>query len=429
MKKLFYALILALVYPLVATAQVTPDLPYWRPYDKRGINKFEAGKVDTIGYEGLKVRVGGSFTQQYQNLSHENAAAPKVVSGVNQNQLKEIGAGFNLAQANLNLDVTLADGVNLSLIAYLSSRHHNETWVKGGFIQADKLPFMKSPALDKLMEFTTIRVGHMEINYGDAHLRRTDGGHALYNPFVGNLIMDAFTTEIGAEVYFQKNGALAMVAASGGEIQGGIINPKDREPSFYGKVGYDKQFTDLVRVRVTGSVYTTNSSARNTLYGGDRTGSRYYLVLENTAATPAAQFTSGRLNPGQTDNITAMVLNPFVKVGGFELFGNFEQSKGKASTETSDRTFKQMSVDGVYRFGADENFHIGARYNTVNGRLAGMSNDVEISRIQIGAGWFATKNVLTKLEYVQQEYKDFPNTDIRHKGKFNGLMIEGVIGF
>jgi hypothetical protein len=279
------------------------------------------------------------------------------------------------------------------------------------------------------MEFTTIRVGHMEINYGDAHLRRTDGGHALYNPFVGNLIMDAFTTEIGAEVYFQKNGALAMVAASGGEIQGGIINPKDREPSFYGKVGYDKQFTDLVRVRVTGSVYTTNSSARNTLYGGDRTGSRYYLVLENTAATPAAQFTSGRLNPGQTDNITAMVLNPFVKVGGFELFGNFEQSKGKASTETSDRTFKQMSVDGVYRFGADENFHIGARYNTVNGRLAGMSNDVEISRIQIGAGWFATKNVLTKLEYVQQEYKDFPNTDIRHKGKFNGLMIEGVIGF
>ena len=44
----------------------------------------------------------------------------------------------------------------------------------------------------------------MEINYGDAHFRRSDNGNAIYNPFVGNYIMDAFTTEIGGEVVPQS---------------------------------------------------------------------------------------------------------------------------------------------------------------------------------------------------------------------------------
>lgn len=429
MNTIIRALIVALLLPLAGFAQKASDVQFWRPYDKRGINVFETGKADTVKYDGLVVRVGGNFTKQFQSLDHETGATARVVNGVNQNELIKIGNGFNLATANLNFDVALEDGVHLNLIAYLSSRHHNETWVKGGYIQADKLTFLGVEALDKLMENMTIKVGHMEINYGDAHFRRSDNGNAMYNPLVGNLIMDAFTTETAAEIYFQKNGILAMVAASGGEIQGGIIRPDDRKPNFYGKLGYDKQVNDNVRVRVTGSVYTTKSSARNTLYGGDRAGSRYYLVLENTAATPAAQFTSGRFNPGQTDNITSMVLNPFVKFGGLEIFGNFEQSKGKAANEVDDRTFNQVAVEGLYRFGANENFYIGGRYNTIKGRPAGYTEDIQIDRIQIGAGWFATKNVLTKIEYVNQEYKDFLPTDIKHKGKFNGLMIEGVVAF
>ena len=429
MKSLISALIIALVLPIAASAQLTQDIPFWRPYDKRGISQFETSKADTVAYNGLVVRVGGSFTQQFQGLSHENGAAPNVVNGVNQNELIEIGNGFNLATANLVFDVTLADGVRLNLIAYLSSRHHPETWVKGGYVQVDKIPFLENEALDKLMEIMTIKVGHMEVNYGDSHFRRSDNGNAMYNPFVGNLIMDAFATEIGAEVYFQKNGILGMVAVSGGEIQGGVTRPDDREPVFYGKLGYDKQLNDQVRLRLTGSVYTTPGSARNTLWAGDRAGSRYYLVMEKVGSSTSGNFTSGRLATNQTDNVTAMVLNPFIKFGGFELFGNFEQSKGKTITETEDRTFSQMAVDGVYRFGANENFFVGARYNTVKGRLSGYSEDITIDRIQIGAGWFATKNILTKIEYVNQEYKDFRTSDIRHNGKFNGLMIEGSIAF
>jgi hypothetical protein len=48
------------------------------------------------------------------------------------------------------------------------------------------------PPLETLMKYVALKVGHFEINYGDAHFRRTDNGNAMYNPFVGNLIMDAF---------------------------------------------------------------------------------------------------------------------------------------------------------------------------------------------------------------------------------------------
>ena len=54
-----------------------------------------------------------------------------------------------------------------------------------------------------------------------------------------------------------------------------------RGPSFIGKLGFDRQCERNLRVRLTGSMYRNEKSLSNTLYGGDRAGSRYYYVLEN----------------------------------------------------------------------------------------------------------------------------------------------------
>lgn len=431
MKKVLFSAIAVIGLVFSGMAQgLQRDMQFWRPYDQRGLNVFETGKEDTVAYEGMRVRIGGHFAQQWQNLSHSNTAAPNVnANGVNLNQLIDIGAGTNLATANLNIDVALADGLRLNLITYLSSRHHPEAWVKGGYIQVDKLGFLNLGNTDWFDKYLTVRIGHMEINYGDAHHRRSDNGNAMWNPFVGNYIMDAFTTEVGGEVFFQSNGWLAMAAVTGGEIQGGVTNPANRKPNFIGKFGYDNYLTDDLRVRLTGSIYTTSSSQRNTLWGGDRAGSRYYLVMENTLATTAAQFTSGRFNPNQTNNITAWVINPFVKFHGLEFFGNFEQSKGAARGEANDRTWTQIGTDLVYRFGTREKFYVAGRYNKVEGALFGSGLDVSIDRVQVGGGWFVTKNLLAKLEYVNQNYTGFAANDIRNGGKFNGLMIEAVVGF
>ena len=414
---------------------------YWRPYDQRGINVFETSKqADSIAFEGARVRLGAGFTQQYQNLRHQNKGA---INNETTNKLYPLTPGFMTSQANLMLDIQLAEGIRLNVTTYLSSRHHNEAWVKGGYIQFDKLPF-KGEFWDELMQYATIKVGHMEINYGDAHFRRPDGGQTLYSPFMEGNIMDAFATEIGGEVYLQKNGLFGMVGVTNGMIKGNVDStyktPQDenikRAPSLYLKGGIDKSIGEVIRVRVSGSFYHNSSSAASglTLYGGDRTGSNYQNVVEKAAygaALPASTGIafSGRFNPGFTKKVDAVMLNGFLKIKGLELFGTLERAEGRNKTEIKNRKANQLAGDVIYRFGKNENLFVGGRYNTVKAKLAGMADDVKVNRIAGAAGWFLTKNVLLKAELVQQKYMDFPVTDFRSSGKFNGYVIEAIVGF
>ncbi len=268
-----------------------------RPADQRGINVFETPKSDDVPFTGFKLGFGAAFTQQFQGLTHKNTAAPKLQNNVDQNKLIGIGNGFNNADANLFLNAQLADGIRVARTTYASARHHQETWVKDGYFLIDKSP-IDNPLLNKVMEYTTLRVGHFEVNYGDQHFRRSDNGQTMYNPFVGNLILDAFTTEIGGEVYLRKGPWLAMGGVTGGEIHGDVIQPGKRSPAYEAKLGFDKQITPLVRVRLTGSLFSQRSSENNTFYGGDRGGSPYFAVMENTQSSYTSNAWSGTLNPG-----------------------------------------------------------------------------------------------------------------------------------
>jgi hypothetical protein len=274
-----------------------------------------------------------------------------------------------------------------------------------------------------------LKVGHYEINYGDAHFRRSDNGNAMYNPFIGNLILDAFTTEVGGEAILRHKSIIGVFGVTGGEIRGTVTSPQQRSASIIGKLGFDSQIRPDLRVRLTGSMYTTNNSASNTLYSGDRAGSRYYYVLENTAATETAQATSGTINPGFRNEVTAFQINPFVKWGGLELFGVIERAEGRASTEPVTRAVRQYALDTVYRVGPNDELYVAARYDRVEGQAAGVATDVGSSKWQIGAGMFLTPMILAKLEYVTQEFTGYPANNIRHGGKFNGIMLEGVVGF
>src|SRR5690606_14478131 len=96
---------------------------------------------------------------------------------------------------------------------------------------------------------------------------------------------------------------------------------------------------------------------------------------------------------------------------GLEFFGVIETSSGKAATEPDSRTFNQYAGELLYRFGSGENFYLGGRYNLVSGDTAA-DEEVEISRLNIGGGWFMTKNILTKVEYVTQTYDGFSSSNV-----------------
>jgi hypothetical protein len=418
--------------PTAISTVPTIEIQHLRPVDQRGVNVFETPKHDSVPYTGFKLGWGAAFTQQFQRLDHSNSAVPVTKQNAtgqdyNANELMGIGSGFNNAVANLYLNAQLAPGIRVAMTTYLSARHHQETWVKDGYLLIDQSP-IKVALLENVMKYVTVKAGHFEINYGDAHFRRTDNGNAMYNPLVGNYIMDAFTTQIGGEVYVRTGPWMVMGGVTGGEVRGQVTAPEKRSLAYLGKAGFDQQVTDDLRVRLTGSMFSQARSANNTLYTGDRAGSRYYMVMENTTATEKDQAWSGAIQPGFRSETHAFVVNPFLKYRDVEFFGNFEQAKGRAATEPANRKWTQNSYELTYRLFNDRAY-VAGRYNTASGALLGFANDVSVDRSQFGGGWFLTPNILLKGEYVTQKYHDFPTTDIRSGGKFNGLMVEGVIAF
>lgn len=419
---------LLLIASVVVHAQQT-KLQFFRPNDKTGLNVFESTKADTVAFDGFKVRLGGDFAMQFQGLNQSNAAG----------NLVELGTDFNLPSANLNLDAQLLYGVRMHLKMYLSSRQHNEAWIKGGHIQVDNLDFVKPGFLEGLMKYTSITIGLDEFNYGDAHFRRTDNARAIFNPFVGNYIMDAFSTEAFGEVTVQNNGLLAVIGFTNGKLNQNVTvkDNSDNKPSFYGKLGYDKQLSEDLRVRLTGSWYINNGTTTGTyLYGGDRGGARYYNVLytvpDEEGNTEGGNF-DGRYNP-RFKKLTSLQVNPFIKFRGFEFFGILERANGnnEFTQPQADKEgeFTQLAGELLYRFGENERFYIGGRYNTVVGKQKeSATEDIKIDRLNLGGGWFLSNNVLTKLEYVKQNYNGNAWTGRFAGAEFSGLVLEAVISF
>ena len=408
MNKIFSLTLIGLVFSLATQAQ------------------FEEAKINAAGFEKIQVRVGADFAMQYQVLNHYADSA-----------LIPLGRGFNLPTANLVTEAVLAPGIKVNLITYLSARHHNEAWVKGGYLLIDALPFLKSEVADHIMEKLTIKVGDMEINYGDAHFRRSDNGNVIHNPFVGNTIIDPFTTQFAAEFLFRSSGLLLMGAVSNGTLNPSLTGysassgytayDTHKELAWYGKAGYDKQIIEDLRLRLTLSGYHSTKNHFGSLYNGDRTGSRYYLVMNRVTNNAAdvditKNHLSGNWGPGLTNKDNSLMVNLFTKYKGLEFFGTYEKFKGTLLSG-ADSEFSQYAAELIYRMGSSEQFFGGARYNKAWNGL-----DQSVSRFQAVAGWFMTESIVLKLEYVNQDYNEFISKYGAEAG-FKGVMFEAAISF
>jgi hypothetical protein len=437
-------------FSLSASAQ-EQEMQYFRPDSKNGLNVFETTKNDSTPFTKMKVQVGGNFEMAFQGLRDQNSAVPLTEAPYkgNVNSLIPLINGFDLPMANLNIDAQLADGIRVDLTVYLASRHHEDTWVKGGYVQFDKLLFLHSNFINNIMKSVTIKAGQFDLDYGDQHFQRSDGGNTIYNPFIENYIMDEFATETGTEIYYHnKCGFFVMGGMTNGELDPTVIaatkidsathQPNNYDPAFHGKIGYDKQLSSDFRLRITASGYTDQSASGNTLFGGDRTGSHYFDVMSNqniangTTLSDANDYNpfSGRYNPGFTEQVQTFMGNLFLKYKGLQFFGTYEMAQGRTITEVTDRKATQYAADLVYRFPAHkENFWVGVRYNSVTATMFGDPNSVTIQREAASAGWFITKNIMMKAEYVNQIYLNYASTNILNGGRFDGYMLEASIGF
>ena len=428
--------------------------------DKTGLNQFDV-KKDSVEFKGLSIDLGGAFNMDYQTINSFNDqpstfALPSKITGY---RLMNNENNFTLPAADMTIGAQLFDGVRVNLDIYLASRHHNETYARGGYLQIDKLDFIKKDFLAGIMKYATIKIGQMENNFGDAHFRSSDNGSTLRNAFVGNNIMNAFTTEMGMEIYYNRSGLVSMLGVTNGNLNQGIkevvytAGPDANtvvSPTILAKLGYDKQIDQDLRVRLTGSLYHNANLGNSNLYSSSRSGFGFWGVLNNNAyknngVDVAANYNStstpeGTFNPGFKNWATSIMFNPFVKFKGLEFFGTVELASGGDKAGFDDkRTANQYAADLVYRFGKSEQFYIAAKYNTVSGKLSNAdANEVTVDRVESSIGWFMTKNILAKLDYVSQNYKDYTqfvannptgNANNFYGGNFKGLVFEATISF
>ena len=368
--------------------------------------QFEKAKSDASEFENLKIKVGADFALQLQMLEHE---APV--------ELIDLKKNFNLPTANLNITADLAPGIHLYINNYMSSRHHNEAWVEGGYLIIDNMPFL--PATDNIMKYLTIKAGVMMPDYGDAHYFRSNNAAVLNNPFVGSWVMDAYTTNPGIEVMYRNNGILALIGTNNGRMNYGRGNDLGEDLVFNWKLGYDKNISEDLRLRATVSGYHVGEGHSGSyLWGGDRAGARYYNVMQLATVT-TDNYNSGRWGPGSGQNkMNSYMANLFVQFHGLELFGIYENMNGKKGE--TDQEFTQTAVQAIYRLGS---FYLGTRFNNVSN-----NNGSKVNRTNFGGGWNMTNNILVKLDYVTQKY-DGPAHGSIDGGKFNGLVLEAAISF
>lgn len=465
MKKTILLLVAAIGLGSIANAQTSfGHMQNQISRNKTGINVFDV-KKDTLEFKGLSVDLGGAFNMDYQAINSfndqpETFALPSKIVGY---KLMNLENNFNLPAADMTIAAQLFDGVRVNLDIYLASRHHNETYARGGYLQIDKLDFIKKDFLAGIMKYSTIKIGQMENNYGDAHFRSSDNGSTLRNAFVGNNIMHAFTTDLGMEVYYNRSGFVSMLGVTNGNLNQGVQevvyptaspatpNPNTVvSPTILAKLGFDKQINNDLRIRLTGSYYHSANLGNSNLYSSSRSGFGFAGVLNNNAytnngvavpanynktSTPEATF-----NPGFKNWATSIMVNPFIKFYGLEFFGTVELASGgdKAGVDAK-RTANQYASELVYRFGKTEQFYIAGKYNTVSGKLSNAdAKAVTVNRVESSVGWFMTKNILAKLDYVSQNYKNYTqfagniptgNANNFYGGNFKGFVFEAVITF
>ncbi len=418
-KTILSALAAALVAAAPLGAQQQPEQPKFNSFAQ-----FEQPKLNPFAWNGLKVHFHASFAQTFQDLHDYNTAVPNVQNGVDQTLLGNIGAGFDLAMANAHVVADVAPGTRVVVNAYLASRHHNDTWIKDGYLLVDASP-INNDILQMLMSVVTLKVGHFEPNFGDAHFRRSDNADVMANPFIENLILDAHTMEIGGEADLRLGSLLGVVGVTTGENKGDVTNPQNRGYSVLGKVGFDHRFNDDLRVRLTGSTYQNGKDAGSTLFTGDRAGSAFWGVMDTKAGT---EFRNGRMNPNFTRVVRAYELDPFVQYRDLDLYGVIEQAHGRTASETQNRTVTQYDIDGVYHL-AGGRAYVAGRYNRVRGEFLTLGSNQTVKRAAIAAGWYMNPHVLLKGEYVKQTYEGFPVDNILNGGKFDGLVIQGAVSF
>ncbi|MDD4506136.1 MAG: hypothetical protein PHE60_07185 [Sulfurospirillaceae bacterium] len=414
MKKIAIVLLSTVVCGTLASAKI--------------VQTFEPAK-DTSVFTAPTIGWNADLTFNYQGLDQNYDLFGKTGEVTLQ-------PGLSLPTANFDVNAKVMSGFNVKLETMFSSHHHNETYVKGGYATIDNLDFIVPGFASDFMQNATIKVGVDDINFGDDQFRRTDNADVMRNPFIHNMGVEAYMQAPHIEVLYRlPANTFVMVGITNGQVNPDDVTAVDRNstsgssnrPGLYGKIGFDSQINDDLRVRLTESVYTVHGTNKgSSLYSGDKAGTPSRKIFDDGTDTDFGALWNAL--SGFSD-LTVSKTNFFTRYQDTELYAMFEIADG-ADAKGVDMAMNHYAVDLVQRFHNDK-FYAAARYEKAKLDYKEATNDLgdaEMTQWQVGLGWFLSKNAVAKLEYIDHERTN-NSSFVGGTADFKGYMISTALTF
>jgi|GEM_PF-477844 hypothetical protein len=370
---------------------------------------------------------------RFQYLTQNDVAIGGEVPG-------SLEPGFQTPFGNVGFLANFGDIMDVYFDFYVASRSHPDYMQGGqGYVLFRDLPdrLKGYKPLDWVFETLDFKAGGFEIDFGDAHYRRSNNAAVQANPLIGNYVVDPRAMDIGLEVINPTSPIKWLAGFGSGSYEGHF--DQGGGYSVHGKIWGDPA-PDL---RTSLSLYYSdhsgdgpgwppgNGTAGN-LFVTNRSGGSYGGVLGDGDAP-------GQVLPGAGQNVTATQLDLTWRGHPVELYGHFgwmqdADINGSAPGSPEDSWF-YYAGEGIYAI--TDRLYLAGRYSGASARyLADLSSSGMVNRIQFGGGYWFLDTVLCKVEFVYQEYTNFDEQNGKISGvdawlgpSFKGVVTEVSFGF
>ena len=371
-----------------------------------------------------------------QALDHKNAFNLK------GEPLAKVSPGFQNAFGDLGFIAKFGKNQEIEVVfdMYLSSRNHpSQTYGNEGYIIMRGVPenLQSLKFLEPILKRVDIKAGHMLVDFGDASEHRTNNAIAQKNPLVGNFVIDPNIVSIGMQASSKHNGRYGWLV--------GVSNGTTTEDWNVGRgFAYNGKliFYPVKSLRTSVSYIGTDQSDNPTkaqggssmqMFTGNRSGERYAGVLGGGQAP-------GNVFPQAGEKFSAAQFDVTFDNGSpVELYGHYgltqDQDINGTAPGTPEEKWTYFAGHVVYKF--TPALYAAARYsNASTSMLAGNASDGKVDRYQVGGGLWLTRNLLVKLEYVNQKYDGFATGQVVNNGiqawkspSFSGVISEVSFSF
>ena len=319
---------------------------------------------------------------------------------------------------------------------YLASRNHpSQTYGDQGYLILHGVPenLESMKFLAPILSRVDLKAGAFLIDFGDQLDHRSNNAIVQKNPLVGNFVIDPNLVAVGGEVISKPGGRFGWLA--------GATNGTNTEDYSVGRgIAYNAKVWayPIAGLRTSASIFNVNHSnsatSTATLFSGNRSGERYGAVLGGGQAP-------GDILPGKGKRVLAYqgdITYDSASVP-LKLYGHYGMTKDRDTNGPApgrpQECWSYFAAEG--RYNITKTLYGAVRYS---GAIADKLNDVKsngkVDRIQIGGGMWMTKNVLVKVEWVDQKYRGFATGEVVNNGvaawrnpEFKGFVSEVSFAF